>query len=61
MWLKEAPDGEFYATGFIEGLSGDILFKVVKNLNRLKDSHAPYVLIRKDPQDEEPRQYLSDL
>ena len=65
LWVKEQPDGSFYATGFLEGLAGDISFKVVANLNKLKESHAPYVLIRKElkdnQDDEEPKQYLGDV
>ncbi len=59
-WFHDQTDGSIYATGFLEDITGDIPFKIVKNLNKLKETHADYVLIRREPRDEEeePKEYL---
>ena len=50
LWDYPREDGELYLSGFLEDVSGDIPIKVTKNLRREKETHAPYVILRKDLQ-----------
>ena len=51
-------------TGFLEDLQGEIAIKVTKNLDRQRESHAPYVILRRGPlraekeEEEKPKEFL---
>ena len=48
LWFRTTEDGSISASGFIETLSGDVPIRIVKNLHGTKETHAPYVILRKD-------------
>ena len=52
LWAHTQPNGDLYLSGFIEDMGGDIQIKIVKNQHRAKETHAPYVILRKEISDE---------
>ena len=63
LWFRTTEDGSIYASGFIETLSGDIPIRIVKNLHGKKETHAPYVILRRDQvkeqeKVEQPKEFL---
>lgn len=50
LWEQKVPDGNLYFSGFLEGMGGDIPIKIVKNLRRTNENHAPYIILRKNSQ-----------